>query len=226
MRQCKKIPILAVTKKFLKMIKDIVFDFGGVLIEIDTANALKKFNSLGLKNPERYLNSYKQEGLFYALENGDINADEFVRELSKLCNRELTYNDAFEGWMGFVVKVQNEYLQWLQSLRPHYRLSILSNTNPFLQGWARSRSFTADGKSLDDLFDQLFLSYLMRCSKPNDKIYLKMLRDGNMRPEETLFVDDGAKNIEAARNLGINVLQVKNGEDWRPALTKFLEEHK
>ena len=226
MRQCKKIPILAVTKKFLKMIKDIVFDFGGVLIEIDTANALKKFNSLGLKNPERYLNSYKQEGLFYALENGDINADEFVRELSKLCNRELTYNDAFEGWMGFVVKVQNEYLQWLQSLRPHYRLSILSNTNPFLQGWARSRSFTAEGKSLDDLFDQLFLSYLMRCSKPNDKIYLKMLRDGNMRPEETLFVDDGAKNIEAARNLGINVLQVKNGEDWRPALTKFLEEHK
>lgn len=226
MRQCKKIPILAVTKKFLKMIKDIVFDFGGVLIEIDTANALKKFNSLGLKNPERYLNSYKQEGLFYALENGDINADEFVRELSKLCNRELTYNDAFEGWMGFVVKVQNEYLQWLQSLRPHYRLSILSNTNPFLQGWARSRSFTADGKSLDDLFDRLFLSYLMRCSKPNDKIYLKMLRDGNMRPEETLFVDDGAKNIEAARNLGINVLQVKNGEDWRPALTKFLEEHK
>ena len=226
MRQCKKIPILAVTKKFLKMIKDIVFDFGGVLIEIDTANALKKFNSLGLKNPERYLNSYKQEGLFYALENGDINADEFVRELSKLCNRELTYNDAFEGWMGFVVKVQNEYLQWLQSLRPHYRLSILSNTNPFLQGWARSRSFTAEGKSLDDLFDRLFLSYLMRCSKPNDKIYLKMLRDGNMRPEETLFVDDGAKNIEAARNLGINVLQVKNGEDWRPALTKFLEEHK
>lgn len=205
------------------MIKDIVFDFGGVLIEIDTANALKKFNRLGLENPEKYLNSYKQEGAFYALENGDIDADEFVRELSQLCNRELTYNDAFGGWMGFVVKVQNEYLDWLQTLRPNYRLSVLSNTNPFLQGWARSRSFTPDGKSLDDLFDKLFLSYLMRCSKPSDEIYLKMLRDGNMRPEETLFIDDGTKNIEAARNLGIHVLQVKNGEDWRPALTRYLE---
>lgn len=208
------------------MIKDIVFDFGGVLIEIDTANALRKFNSLGLENPERYLNSYKQEGAFYALENGDINADEFVKELSQLCGRELTYNDAFEGWMGFVVKVQTEYLNWLQRLRPNYRLSILSNTNPFLQGWARSSSFTPEGKSLDDLFDKLFLSYLMHCSKPSDEIYLKMLRHGNMRPEETLFVDDGSKNIEAARNLGINVLQVKNGEDWRPALTRYLEEHK
>lgn len=208
------------------MIKDIVFDFGGVLIEIDTANALRKFNSLGLENPERYLNSYKQEGAFYALENGDINADEFVKELSQLCGRELTYNDAFEGWMGFVVKVQTEYLNWLQRLRPNYRLSILSNTNPFLQGWARSSSFTPEGKSLDDLFDKLFLSHLMHCSKPSDEIYLKMLRDGNMRPEETLFVDDGTKNIEAARNLGINVLQVKNGEDWRPALTRYLEEHK
>ena len=208
------------------MIKDIVFDFGGVLIEIDTANALRKFNNLGLDNPERYLNSYKQEGAFYALENGDINADEFVQQLSQLCGRELTYNDAFEGWMGFVVKVQTEYLNWLQDLRSSYRLSILSNTNPFLQGWARSCSFTPDGKSLDDLFDKLFLSYLMHCSKPSDEIYLKMLRDGNMRPEETLFVDDGTKNIEVARNLGINVLQVKNGEDWRPALTRYLEEHK
>lgn len=208
------------------MIKDIVFDFGGVLIEIDTANALRKFNSLGLETPEKYLNSYKQEGAFYALENGDIDANEFVKELSELCNRELSYNDAYEGWMGFVVKVQNEYLQWLQRLRPRYRLSILSNTNPFLQGWARSSAFTPDGKSLDDLFDKLFLSYLMRCSKPSEEIYLKMLSEGNMKAEETLFVDDGAKNIEAARNLGINVLQVKNGEDWRPALIKYLEEHK
>ena len=52
------------------------------------------------------------------------------------------------------------------------------------------------------------------------------VREGDMKPEETLFVDDGTKNIEAARSLGINVLQVKNGEDWRPALIKYLEEHK
>ncbi len=208
------------------MIKNIVFDFGGVLIEIDTANAIKEFANLGLENPEKYLNSYQQSGAFFALENGDISGEEFVDELSKLCHRKISYDEAQSAWMGFVVKVQTEYMQWLQQLRPQYKLSILSNTNPFLQGWARSSSFTPDGKSLDDLFDTLFLSYLMHCSKPEEAIYHKMLKDGKMKPEETLFIDDSEKNIEAARKAGINVLLVKNGEDWRPALTKYLSEHR
>lgn len=207
------------------MIKNIVFDFGGVLIEIDTPTAIKAFTDLGLDDAQKYLNSYQQTGAFFALENGDISGEEFVDELSYLCHRTVGYDEARAAWMGFVVKVQSEYMQWLQQLRPQYRLCILSNTNPFLQGWARSSSFTPEGKSLDDLFDSLFLSYLMHCSKPDEAIYHKMLNDGNMKPEETLFIDDSPKNIEAARSVGINTLLVKNGEDWRPALTQFLENH-
>lgn len=204
------------------MIKDIVFDFGGVLIEIDTANALRKFKELGIENPEEYINSYRQAGAFYLLENGDITAEEFISELSEICGRKISYNEAKEAWMGFVVKVNTEYLNFLQQLRPRYRLSVLSNTNPFLQEWARSSMFTDSGKPLDHYFDNLFLSYKMNCSKPGDEIYRKMLLQANMRPEETLFIDDGQKNIEAARALGINVLKVNNGEDWRPMLEKVL----
>lgn len=204
------------------MIKDIVFDFGGVLIEIDTQKAIGRFKELGLTNAEEYLNSYKQSGAFFSLENGDITAEQFVEELSKLCNREVSYNEAKWAWLGFVVKVQTEFMESLQQLRSKYRLSILSNTNPFLQSWARSSEFTPQGKSLDDYFDRLFLSYLMNCSKPNKDIYNKMLADGKMNPQEVLFIDDGAKNIEAARQAGINVLQVRNGEDWREALNDYL----
>lgn len=204
------------------MIKDIVFDFGGVLIEIDTVNALRKFKELGIDNPGEYINSYRQAGAFYLLENGDITAEEFITELSGICGREISYNEAKEAWMGFVVKVNTEYLNFLQQLRPRYRLSVLSNTNPFLQEWARSSMFTDCGKPLDHYFDNLFLSYKMNCSKPGDEIYRKMLLQANMRPEETLFIDDGQKNIEAARALGINVLKVNNGEDWRPMLEKVL----
>ena len=204
------------------MIKDIVFDFGGVLIEIDTQKAIGRFKELGLTNAEEYLNSYKQSGAFFSLENGDITAEQFVEELSQLCNREVSYDEAKWAWLGFVVKVQTEFLESLQQLRSKYRLSILSNTNPFLQSWARSSEFTPQGKSLDDYFDRLFLSYLMNCSKPNKDIYSKMLADGNMNPQEVLFIDDGAKNIEAARQAGINVLQVRNGEDWRETLNDYL----
>lgn len=204
------------------MIKEIVFDFGGVLTEIDEQQAIKRFGELGLENPEKYLNSYQQSGAFFALENGDITADQFIDELSQLCHRTISYDEAKHAWMGFIVKVQTEFMEFLQQLRPRYRLSILSNTNPFLQSWARSSEFTPCGKSLDDYFENLYLSYRMNCSKPGEEIYRKMLLEGNMNPGEVLFIDDSAKNIEAARRAKINVLQVRNGEDWRDTLGKIL----
>lgn len=204
------------------MIKDIVCDFGGVLIEIDTPNAIKRFGDLGLSNPHEYINSYQQTGVFYALENGDITDEEFVKELSELCNKEISYEESKNAWLGFIVKVETELLTWLQQLRPNYRLSVLSNTNPFLQSWARSKDFTPQGKSLDDFFDNLFLSYKMKCSKPGEDIYRKMLAMGNMKPEETLFIDDSEKNILAASRLEIRTLLVKNGEDWRRKLEEYL----
>ena len=117
-----------------------------------------------------------------------------------------------------------EFLEFLQQLRPGYRLSVLSNTNPFIQGWARTSQFTPCGKSLDDYFDMLFLSYLMKCSKPGEDIYRKMLADGSMVAGETLFIDDSDKNLAAAARLGIRTLKVENGEDWRGKLMALLEE--
>ena len=206
------------------MIKNIIFDFGGVLTTIDTSRAIEKFKALGLKDAENYLNSYKQTGIFFQLEDGAIDADTFVSELGKLCDRDISYDEALDAWMGFIVNVQVEFMEYLQTLRGKYRLGVLSNTNPFLQGWARSEKFTDEGKRLDDYFDELYLSYLMKCSKPGKEIYLKMLNDGNMLPHETLFVDDGAKNIEAAEAVGIRTLKAVNGEDWREELEKILSE--
>jgi putative hydrolase of the HAD superfamily len=62
----------------------------------------------------------------------------------------------------------------------------------------------------------------MNASKPGEKIYKKMLLEGNMKAEETLFIDDSEKNIETARKLGICTLKVENGEDWRPMLERIL----
>ena len=214
-------------KKYIatSMIKDIVFDFGGVLIEIDTPQAINCFKALGLTNADEYLNSYQQIGTFYSLENGDITAEKFIEDLSGLCNRKITYDEAKNAWLGFIVRVQTECLDFLQQLRPKYRLSVLSNTNPFLQSWARSKDFTDEEKSLDDYFDNLYLSYKMNCSKPGEEIYRKMLLEGGMKAEEVLFIDDSSRNLEAASRVGINVLQVKNGEDWRKKLSDYLTSH-
>lgn len=208
------------------MIKDIVFDFGGVLTTIDTERALQRFRDLGVEEPEQYINSYCQKGPFFELENGDIDADEFCRRLGEICNREITFEQAKEAWMGFLVEIHTTQLEHLQTLRGNYRLSVLSNTNPFIQSWALTKDFTPVGKSLADYFDMLFFSYRMHCSKPSSEIYCKMLADGGMRAEETLFVDDSTKNIEAAREVGIRTLLVENGEDWREKLSNTLAQYK
>ena len=205
------------------MIKDIVFDFGGVLTTIDTNRALSLFEALGVNDPKEYINSYCQKGPFFELENGDIDAEEFCKALGKICNRDITYEEAKHAWCGFITEVHTEYLEFLQQLRAHYRLSVLSNTNPFIQSWARSPQFTPCSKSLDDYFDILFLSYQMKASKPGDEIYRKMLTAGSMIPEETLFIDDSDKNLEVAAQNGIKTLKVENGEDWREKLMKYLE---
>lgn len=204
------------------MIKDIVFDFGGVLTTIDTQRALSRFEALGVVNPSDYINSYCQKGPFFALENGDIDAYEFCRQLGVLCQRDISYDEAKFAWCGFITEVHVDFLEFLQQLRPEFRLSVLSNTNPFIQSWARTPQFTPCGKSLDDYFDKLFFSYCMGCSKPGEEIYRKMLADGSMVAEETLFIDDSDRNLESAAKLGIKTLKVENGEDWRGKLLEYL----
>lgn len=209
-------------KEQKNMIKNIVFDFGGVLTTIDTERALQRFRDLGVEEPGQYINSYCQKGPFFELENGDIDAAEFCDKLSALCGREITFGQAKHAWMGFLVEIHTEWLEYLQTIRGRYRLAVLSNTNPFIQSWAQTTEFTPAGKSLAHYFDAQFFSYRMHCSKPGDEIYLKMLAQGNMKAGETLFVDDGQKNIDAAARLGIKTLKVENGEDWRAALEKVL----
>ena len=208
------------------MIRNIVFDFGGVLTTIDTGRALQRFRDLGVEAPEEYINSYCQKGPFFELENGDIDAEEFCNRLSAICGRSVTYEEAKDAWMGFLVEIHEEWMEYLQHLRGEYRLAVLSNTNPFIQGWAQTGAFTTCGKSLADYFDMLFFSYRMHCSKPSREIFLKMLELGNMKAEETLFVDDGQKNIDAAAQAGIKTLKVENDADWRTALEEILTEEK
>lgn len=207
---------------YSKMIKNIIFDLGGVLTLLDPGEALRRFKALGVENPEEYINPYCQNGPFFEFENGDISAEQFCSELEKICKRPVSCEEAKNAWCGFITSVHEEYLNYLQQFRPRYRLGVLSNTNPFIQSWVETADFTSNGKPLSSYFDMLFFSFRMRASKPGEEIYRKMLLEGNMKPEETLFIDDSEKNIETARRLGIGTLKVNNGEDWRPMLDRIL----
>lgn len=206
-----------------RVIKNIVFDLGGVIMTLDPAEALRRFKALGLSDAERYLDAYTQSGIFGNLEEGKITAEDFRSKLSSLTGHELTFDECKHAWLGYRKDVPQRNLDLLKELRTKgYRLILLSNTNPFMMDWALSSDFDGKGSSLNDYFDALYLSYRLGIMKPAPDFFRQVLDNENILPEETLFVDDGPRNVEAAGKLGFITMCPDNGSDWTGELRSLL----
>lgn len=206
----------------MKQIKNIVFDFGGVIIDIDRDGAVRRFEEIGVKEADSLLDKYHQKGIFLEVEDGRIDAESFRLKLSEMAGKELAYDEVESGWRGFITDTPQYKLDYMAELRKNYRVYILSNTNPYIMGWARSPRFTAAGKPLDAYVDKIYASYEVKSVKPNREIFDFMIKDAALDPAETVFVDDGASNIAIGNELGFVTLQPANGEDWRQKLEKLL----
>ncbi len=204
------------------MIKNIIFDFGGVIVDISRSKAVKRFKELGVTNAEELLDKYHQKGIFLEVEDGRITAEEFCSKLGALAHREFSFEEAQYGWLGFMTDVPLYRLEYLEELRKKFNLYLLSNTNPFIMSWARSKDFTSLRKPLDDYFDKLYLSFQVGSVKPDKAIFEYMIKDTQLNPAESIFVDDGSANIEIGQELGFKTMQPINGEDWREKLCFML----
>ena len=205
------------------MIKNIVFDLGGVIFKIDKYQAIRRFNEVGFGDAASYLDAFAQVGIFGDLESGKIAAEEFRCRLSELAGKELSLEDCAYGWLGYMVDLPQRNLDKLIELRQRgYRLSLLSNTNPFMMQWVRSGAFDGRGHGLDHYMDALYLSYEMGIMKPESDIFKMMLQGEKAKPEETVFIDDSAHNTMVAASLGIHVLQPDNGGDWHGMLEDLI----
>ena len=207
----------------MKQIKNIAFDLGGVVIALSYEQAVRRFEEIGLKDARQHLDAFHQRGIFGDLERGIITTEEFRIELGKLIGREVTYDECLYAWHGYVEYVPQKNLQMLLKLRQlGYKVCLLSNTNPFMMQWAMSNEFDGNGHSMDHYFDNLYLSYKYKYMKPSPEIFKIMLEGQQSSAEETLFIDDGQKNVEAAKELGMKTLFPENNEDWTEPLAKLL----
>ena len=205
------------------MIKTILFDMGGVVITLAQPQAIERFKALGLKDAEQRLDAYTQQGIFGDLESGKITDEDFRRELSVLVGRELTWQECLNAWKGYCGDVPKRNLRKMKELRERgYRVVLLSNTNPFMMSWVMSNEFDGEGHSLAYYLDAAYESYKCGAMKPDAKFFNAVIEGERLIPSETLFIDDGPRNIEAAKALGIQTLLVKNGEDWTGKLEDIL----
>lgn len=206
------------------MIKTIIFDLGGVVITLDPQQAVDRFRALGLEDASERLDSYMQSGIFGELEHGLITAEEFRAELSKLVGHEVTHEQCAYAWQGYAKEVPQRNLEALKRLREEgYRVLLLSNTNPYMMEWVESNQFDGQGNPVSYYFDRCYLSYQMKLMKPSEQIFREVLRQEKTFASECLFIDDGARNVATASQLGMRTMMPENGADWTMKIYDYLE---
>lgn len=205
------------------MIKNLIFDLGGVIITLAPEEALRRFKNLGLENAEEQMDIYTQTGIFGQLEEGKISAEAFREELSRQVGREVTYDECRHAWLGYVKEVPQRNLDVLQRLRSEgYRIILLSNTNPYMMSWVRSTEFDGHGHSIDYYMDACYLSYQLGVMKPDTEFFHRVLMTEKIMASETLFIDDGPRNVATASQMGIRTYCPQNGADWTTTIYKYI----
>ncbi|MDE6271199.1 MAG: HAD family phosphatase [Muribaculaceae bacterium] len=200
------------------MVRNLMFDLGGVIMDIERERCVRSFKRLGMKEPEKFLGDYGQTGAFGALEEGLITPDEFHARLRPLLDEGVTDAQIDAAFNDFLVGIPTERLQALRELRKRYRLYLLSNTNAVMWNSRIAFDFRAEGLEREDYFDGLATSFEARSLKPSPEIFEYTVRKFGIRPEETVFLDDSAANVEAARRLGFGGLVVPPGREFTDIL--------
>jgi HAD hydrolase, family IA, variant 3 len=203
-------------------IKNLVFDLGGVIMDLKRERCVEALEALGMKDAESMLGLYKQTGPFLELEEGKLSPAEFRDAMREKIDGDVTDGQLDNALNKFLVGIPLERLRALKKLRGKYKVFMLSNTNPIMFDSKIKECFRADGLEVDDYFDGLCLSYKAKCSKPDSRIYLNMVDKFGINPEETLFFDDSQKNLDAAEKIGFKTYLVEPGTEFTEAFKNGL----
>ncbi|MCM1521560.1 MAG: HAD family phosphatase [Muribaculaceae bacterium] len=204
------------------MIQNLLFDLGGVIMDLDRNRCVEAFHQAGMADADEFLGVYGQKGDFLALERGDIDAGEFRRRIRPLFSRPVTDTEIDEAFNKFLLGIPVRRLQDLRQLRKDgYKIFLLSNTNPIMMEGFIANEFRKEGLEMDDYFDGAVCSYKAKCYKPEPEIFDYTCRHCGIKPEETLFFDDSQANVDAARALGFNAETVPPGTEFMDILAKF-----
>lgn len=197
-------------------IKNLIVDFGGVLVGLDRNRCISRFKALGVEDIDGLINFYVQNDLFGRHEKGAIDDAQFRDGLRAATDTTNPSDDEIdEAWNAFLTDVPRHKLDALKRKRAEgFKVFLLSNTNNIHWTYSVRHFFSADGYHLDDCFDRVFLSYELKLVKPDPAIFKTVLDAAGIDASETLFIDDSEANCQAARFLGISTIHVTPDVDW------------
>lgn len=193
-------------------IKNIIFDLGAVVLNIDYLATQRAFTSLGLPDDAAFYSKQSQSDVFDLLETGKISGADFIETIQGMLPSRVPDQQIIDAWNAIILDFPLRRLQILQQLQLHYSIFLLSNTNEIHEKkFNEVLQQTCGYPSLAVFFDKVYLSHRVGLRKPNPEIFQLVLDQNNLLPAETLFIDDSPQHIEAAKALGIQTIHMKEG---------------
>jgi glucose-1-phosphatase len=192
-------------------IQNIIFDWGGVITNIDHDISINAFKKLGLDNFHEHFSHSIQNQLFQNFETGNITAREMRGELQKYLNGKVTDSDIDEAWCALLLDTPETNLQILKNLGKQYHLYLLSNTNEIHANYYNKKLKTDYNINFPALFEKVYYSHTVGLRKPGIPIFEYVVNNAGIKPGETLFIDDTEKNIDTASKLGFHAFYMHNG---------------
>jgi putative hydrolase of the HAD superfamily len=183
--------------------KNIIFDLGGVLLDLDFKRTIDAFEKLGLQDFENMFSQFKADELFEKLETGRLTEADFYAAVKKRTEKTITEAEIDHAWNALILDFRIESLALLEKLAAGYKLFLLSNTNSIHLKYFKKLLTEQTGKPLlDAYFSKAWYSNEVGLRKPGAEIFEFALKAENLVAAETLFIDDTLINIETAQKLG------------------------
>lgn len=197
-------------------IKNIIFDFGGVIYDIDSEKCTEAFQNLGITQTDLPFTDPSVKALFDNLETGKVSPEYFYHQIRRITGSQLTDLQIQEAWNALLIGFEKERIRLLEKVREHYQIFLLSNSN-FIhyQRYRKELEQQFGYTTFDNLFHQAYFSHEIFMQKPHKKIFEAILQEQKLVPGETLFIDDTKEHVDSAGQLEIRgrFLNLRNGED-------------
>ncbi len=207
----------------MAMIKNLLFDFGGVIIPIEPMAFAREMTAMGCSDIAALHEHFLREEVYTRFEKGQMSPEEFRLMLRTGLDNHATDQQLDRAWNLILGEIPSHRVKFLEGLRSEYRIFLLSNTNKihydhYQEHFCKSYGYS----SLDDLFEKAYYSFKIGLYKPDPAIFEYVLKDSALIPEETLFIDDYSTNIEAAKKLGFDVIHLSDGSEVGEAVISVL----
>ena len=203
--------------------KALIFDMGGVLVDLDMEACKKAFKEgLGFNEIDEILDPCHQKGIIGDMESGDVDADEFRNYVIRRSRPGVTPDDVDHAFHNILAGVEPYKFDLLRRLSQEYDLYILSNNNPVAIKRA-SEIFSEGGFPMETSFKKCYISYQMKTVKPSEEFYKAVIADIGLPAEEMLFIDDSKANVQASIDAGLPAVWYEPGPDLAQTLASFCQ---